>query len=81
MQCDKKTLLADADASKKRNLLLVGEHVDNPVEVSGEDNVDEKRPYLGKGQTMLTKSQNHSGSDCTSETLSPIPCDCRFTTG
>ena len=24
MQCDKKTLLAEADASKKRNLILVG---------------------------------------------------------
>jgi hypothetical protein len=29
MQCDKKTLLADADASKKRNLMLVGGHADN----------------------------------------------------
>jgi hypothetical protein len=30
IQCDKKTLLADADVSKKRNLLLVGGHTDNP---------------------------------------------------
>ena len=36
MQCDKKTLLADADTSKKRNLMLVGGHADNPVEVCGE---------------------------------------------
>jgi hypothetical protein len=28
MQCDEKTLLADADASKKRNLLLVGGHAE-----------------------------------------------------
>ena len=55
MQCDKKTLLSDADASKKRNLLLVGGHADNTVEVCGEGNVDVKRPRLDKGQTMLTK--------------------------
>jgi hypothetical protein len=42
MQCDKKTLLADADASKKRNLLLVGGDADNPVEVCGEGNADAK---------------------------------------
>ena len=42
MQCDKKTLLADADASKKRNLMLVGGHADNPVEVCGEGNADAK---------------------------------------
>ena len=47
MQCDKKTLLADADASKKRNLLLVGGHADNPVEVCGEGNADAERPCLG----------------------------------
>jgi hypothetical protein len=35
-------LLADADASKKRNLLLVGGHADNPVEVCGEGNTDVK---------------------------------------
>jgi hypothetical protein len=49
MQCDKKTFLVDADASKKRNLLLVGGHVDNPVEVCGEDNADVKRPCLEGG--------------------------------
>ena len=35
MRCDKKVLIADADASKKRNLLLVAGHADNPVEVCG----------------------------------------------
>ncbi len=42
MQCNKKTLLPDADASKKRNLLLVGGYEDNPVEVCGEGNADAK---------------------------------------
>jgi hypothetical protein len=52
MQCDKKTFLADVNASKKRNLMLVGGHADNPVEVCGEGNADAKSPRLGKGQTM-----------------------------
>jgi hypothetical protein len=55
MQCDKKTFLADVDASKKRNLLLIGGNADNLAEVCGEGNADAKRPLLGKGQTMLTK--------------------------
>ena len=55
IQCDKKTLLAEADASKKRNLMLVGGHEDNAVDLCGEGNPDAKRPCLGKGQTMLTK--------------------------
>ena len=55
MQCDKKTLLAEADASKKRNLTLVGGYADNAVDLCGEGNADTKRPCLGKGQTMLTK--------------------------
>ena len=36
MQCDKKTLLAEADASKKRNLTLVGGYTDNTVDLCGE---------------------------------------------
>ena len=55
MRCDKKTLLAEADASKKRNLMLVGGHADNAVDLCGEGNADAKRPCLGKRQTMLTK--------------------------
>jgi hypothetical protein len=55
MQCDNKSLLAEADTSKKRNLMLVGGHVDNTVDLCGEDNADAKRQCLGKGQTMLTK--------------------------
>ena len=54
MQCDKKSLLAAADASKKRNLMAVGGHADNAVDLCGEGNADAKRPCLGKGQTMLT---------------------------
>jgi hypothetical protein len=37
MQCDKKTLLAEADASKKR-LMLVGGYADNIVDLCGEGN-------------------------------------------
>ena len=55
MQCDKKTLCAEVDASKKRNLMLVGGHADNDVDLCGVGNADAKRPYLGKGQTILTK--------------------------
>jgi hypothetical protein len=70
MQCDKKTLLSDADASKKRNLLLVGGHADNTVEVCGEGNADAKRPCLGKGQTMLTKPPSQAEfEECWSEAI------------
>jgi hypothetical protein len=55
MQCDKKSFLATADASKKRNLMVVGGHADNAVDLCGEDNADTKRQCLGKGQTMSTK--------------------------
>jgi hypothetical protein len=59
MQCDKKSLLTAADASRKRNLMSVGGHADNDVDLSGEDTADTKRQCLGKGQTiqtMLTKN-------------------------
>ena len=46
IQCDKKTFLAEADASKKRNLMLVGGHTDNVVDLCGEGNADAKRPSL-----------------------------------
>jgi hypothetical protein len=55
MQCDKKSLLVAADPSKKRNLMVVGGHSDNAVDLCGEDNADSKRQCLGKGQTMATK--------------------------
>ena len=37
MQCDKKSLLTSADSPKKRNLMVVGGHEDNPVDLCGED--------------------------------------------
>jgi hypothetical protein len=43
MQCDKKSLLEAADASKQRNLMVVGGHSDNDVDLCGEDNADAKR--------------------------------------
>ena len=54
MQCDKKSLLAAADASKQRNLMVVGGHADNAVDLCGEDNTDAKPQVLDKEQTMLT---------------------------
>ena len=70
MQCDKKTLLAEADASNKRNLLLVGGHADNAVDLCGEGNADAKRPCLGKGQTMLTKQPSQAEfEECWSEAI------------
>jgi hypothetical protein len=56
MQRDKKSLLAAAIESKKRNLMTVGGHTDNPVDLCGEDNADTKGQCLDKGQTMLKKN-------------------------
>ena len=50
MQCDKKTLLAEADASKKRNLILVGGYSDTAVDLCGE-------------KAMLMQSDNASARD------------------
>ncbi len=47
MQCDKKSLIATTDASKKLNLMVVGGYTDNIVDLCGEDNVDVKRQCLG----------------------------------
>ena len=47
MQCDKKSLLEAADASKQRNLMVVGGHSDNAVDLCGEDNADAKHQCLG----------------------------------
>jgi hypothetical protein len=78
MQCDEKSSLAEVDTSKKRNLMLVGGHEDNAVDLCGEDNADVKRQCLGKGQTMLTKSPRESLDD----DLHPrylLPWDIEFT--
>ncbi len=44
--CDKKSLLVTADASKQHNLMVVGGHSDNVVDLCGEDNDDTKRQIL-----------------------------------
>ena len=70
MQCDKKTLLAEADASKKRNLTLVGGYADNAVDLCGEGTADAKCPCLDKGQTMMTKQPSQSEfEECWSEVI------------
>ena len=56
MASDKKTLLAEANASAKRNLMSVGGSADTPVHVDAAGNADGKRPCLGNGQTVLMKT-------------------------
>jgi hypothetical protein len=51
MASDKKTLLPEANASVKRNLISVGGCADTPVDVDATGNADGKRPCLGNGQT------------------------------
>ena len=65
MQCDKKSLLSSADASKQRNLMVVGGHSDNAVDLCGEDNADAKRQCLGdnadaKRQCLGVKSPSET---------------------
>ncbi len=68
--CDKKTLLAEADTSNKRNLMLVRRHTDNDVDLCGEDNADANRQCHGKGQTMLTKPPSQAAfEECWSEVI------------
>ena len=70
MQCDTKTLLAEADPSTKLNLIFVGGYADNTVDLCGEGNVDAKRQCLGKGQTMVTKSPSQVVfEECWSEAI------------
>jgi hypothetical protein len=59
-RCDKKSLLTGEDVFKKHNLMVVGGHTDNAVDLCAEDNADSKRQYLGKGRTMLTKQPSQS---------------------
>jgi hypothetical protein len=51
MTSDKKTLLVEANASAKRNLISVGGCADTSVHVDAAGNADGKRPCLGNGQT------------------------------
>ena len=61
MQCDKKTLLAEADASKKRNLTLVGGYADNAVDLCGEDSADGVQLWCGM-KISLRKHLRKPGS-------------------
>jgi hypothetical protein len=70
MKCDKKSLMEEGDTSKKRNLILVGGHVDKTVDLCGEVNVDTKFQCLVKGQTMLTKTPRQDEvEECWSEVI------------
>ena len=51
MASDRNTLLAEANASAKRNLMSVGGCEDTPVDVDTSGNTDGKHPCLGNGQT------------------------------
>ena len=63
-------MLAEAVASKKRNLIWVGGYADNAVDLCGEGNADAKRQCLGKGQTMLTKPPSQAAfEECWSEAI------------
>ena len=56
MASDKKTLLAEANVSAKRNLISVGGCADTPVHVDATGNADGKHPCLGNGQTALMRT-------------------------
>ena len=56
MGSDKNTLLAAVTASSKRNLMSVGGFADTPVDLVAGGNADGKRPCLGNGQTVLTRT-------------------------
>jgi hypothetical protein len=46
MKCDENSLLPKTDEGGKRNLILVGGHEDNVVDLCGEDNADTKNHFL-----------------------------------
>ena len=56
MVIDKKTLLAEPDASAKRNLISVGGCADTPVDFVAVGNADGNRPCLGNGKTVLMRT-------------------------
>jgi hypothetical protein len=64
MQCDKKSLLSAVDASKQRNLMVVGGHSDTARDLCGEDNADAKHQCLDQGESMLTKTPIRRNSIC-----------------
>ena len=70
MASDKKTLLAEANASAKRNLMSVGGCADTPVHVDAAGNADGKRPCLGNGQTVLMRTPTQAEFvECWSEAI------------
>ena len=56
MASDKNTLLPGSVASSKRNLMSVGGCADTPEDLVAEGNSHGKRPCLGNGQTVLTRT-------------------------
>ena len=70
MASDKKTLLVEANASAKRNLMSVGGCADTPVDVDTAGNADGKRPCLGNGQTVLMRTSTQDEFvECRSEAI------------
>ena len=70
MDSDKKSLLAEVNASAKRNLMSVGGCADTPVDLVAGGNADGKRPCLGNGQTVLTRSPTQAEFvECWSEAI------------
>ena len=65
-----KTLLAEANASAKRNLISVGGCTDTPVYVDASGNADGKHPCLGNGQTDLMRTPTQTEFvECWSEVI------------
>ena len=70
MASDRQTLLAEANASAKRNLMSVGGCADTPVDVDTAGNADGKRPCLGNGQTVLMRTSTKAEFvECWSEAI------------
>jgi len=70
MASDRNTLLAEANASAKRNLMSVGGCADTPVDLVTGGNADGKRPCLGNGQTVLTRPPTQAEFvECWSEAI------------
>ena len=70
MTSDKNTLLQEAAASAKRNLISVGGCTDTPVYVDVAGNADGKRPCLGNGQTVLMRTPTQAEFvECWSEAI------------
>ena len=70
MVSDKKTLLAEANASAKRNMMSVGGCADTPVHVDAAGNADGKRPCLGNRQTVLMRTPTQAEFvECWSEAI------------